>query len=60
MASDGKLDLTKAKPLMMTGLGKGMNFLHSSGHATLFEPFFGHVRERARPVGMEIRRLMIG
>ena len=38
VTSDGKLDLAKAKPLMMTGLGKGMNFctVESIGH---FEPF---------------------
>lgn len=38
LAPDGKLDLTKSKPLMMTGLGKGMNFctLQDMAH---FEPF---------------------
>jgi len=31
LASGGKLDLTTAKPLMMTGLGKGMNFCTLQG-----------------------------
>ena len=38
LAPDGSLDVDKAKPLMMTGLGKGMNFCTVRG-LDRFEPF---------------------
>jgi flavin reductase (DIM6/NTAB) family NADH-FMN oxidoreductase RutF len=42
LASGGKLDLTKAKPLMMTGLGNGMNFctLQDMKHFEAFSAVF--------------------
>lgn len=50
LAPDGSLDVTKAEPLLMTGLGKGMHFctLRDIGY---FEPFSAMFASGKDPLG---------
>lgn len=47
LTPDGSLDVAKANPLMMTGLGKGMHFcsLHDINHFEPFSAMFGNGKD---------------